>query len=94
MLTSVDQEGTGTGFDLDLVGAVSGELDIPVIASGGAGNLQHVESVIKSAGADAVAMAHILHYDLFSINEVRMHCQGSGIPVRHIEITEGSSSHE
>lgn len=64
LLTSVDREGTGHGYDMELVEAVARQAPIPVIASGGAGKRQHVVDVIKQAGADAVAVASILHYDL------------------------------
>ena len=63
VLTSVDREGTGEGYDLELVRSVADSVNIPVIAHGGAGKPEDVTSVIKEAGADAVALASLLHYD-------------------------------
>ncbi len=63
MLTSIDQEGTGDGYDLELTKMVAGTVSIPVIASGGAGKVEHVEQVISQGKADAVAVASLLHYD-------------------------------
>lgn len=64
LLTSVDREGTGQGYDLELVEKVAGRAPIPVIACGGAGNKGHVVNVIREGKADAVSVASILHYDL------------------------------
>ena len=66
LLTSVDQEGTAEGFDIDLVKAVEEIVDIPIIASGGMGHLEDLDAVVFKAGADAVAMAHVLHYQKYS----------------------------
>ena len=63
MLTSVDNEGTGLGFDIELTRAVSESVSIPVIAHGGAGKMEHIIEVIKNGKADAIAVASILHYD-------------------------------
>lgn len=63
LLTCVDREGTGSGYDLDLIKRVSESADIPVIACGGAGNLQHIEEVIIEGKADAVCLSSLLHYD-------------------------------
>ena len=68
VLTSVDNEGTGKGFDLELVKKVADLVSIPVIAHGGAGNVSDVEKVIKDGGANAVAVASVLHYDFFRKN--------------------------
>lgn len=62
LLTSIDQEGTGNGFDLDLIRMVTAAVKIPVIAHGGAANVPHIVDSINSAGADAVAIASMLHY--------------------------------
>lgn len=64
MVTSIDQEGTGKGFDIDIIHKVSAAVDIPVIASGGAGNPEHVRNAIEAGRADAVALASLLHYSL------------------------------
>ena len=82
MLTSVDREGTAKGFDTELVKAVTDVVSIPVIASGGMGKLDDIDGVINDGHADAVAMAHILHYDHYQIEDVRGHCIEQNIPVR------------
>ena len=84
MLTSVDKEGTTKGFDVELVNAITDVVSIPVIASGGMGKLEDIERVVKSGHADAVAMAHVLHYDQQTINSVRDYCIEKNIPVRQI----------
>lgn len=84
LLTSVDREGTAKGFDLELVKAVTDEVDIPIIASGGMGELEDLKVVVLESGADAIAMAHVLHYQIFSISDVRTHCIKVGIPVRTV----------
>ena len=60
------------------------QVDIPVIASGGMGKLTDLHSVVKESGADAVAMAHVLHYRAYTIDDVRSYCLEVGIPVRKI----------
>lgn len=82
MLTSVDQEGTAKGYDLELVKEIAETVSIPVIASGGMGALDDISAVVNSAHADAVAMAHVLHYGQFTVNEVRQYCIEQHIPVR------------
>ena len=84
LLTSVDREGTANGFDLELVKTVTDEVDLPVVASGGMGELEDLKVVVLESGADAVAMAHVLHYKIFSIPDVRAHCIKVGIPVRTV----------
>jgi len=90
MLTSVDQEGTAKGFDIELIKAVTDIVSIPVIASGGMGKLEDADGAINGGNADAIAMAHILHYNHISINEIRSHCQSHRIPVRKYH--QGSTS--
>lgn len=82
LLTSVDQEGTRKGFDVALVGAVTGEISVPLIASGGMGTTEHMVEVVKSGGADAVAIADMLHYSRASIGEIRTSSRISGLDVR------------
>jgi cyclase len=82
LLTSVDQEGTCRGFDVDLVRAVAEAVRIPVIASGGAGSIEHLKSVVTDGGATAVAMAHILHYEKFSVPAIREAMRGGGFSLR------------
>lgn len=84
LLTSVDREGTRKGFDLDLVKAVTEAVDIPVIASGGMGSSADAISAVR-AGADAVAMADILHYQRASIANVRRDVSAAGVRVRSYE---------
>lgn len=71
LITSIDMEGTRKGFDCELISAVSNAVNIPVIASGGAGSLQHIEDVIYKGKADAVAIASIFHYNEFSVSGVK-----------------------
>ncbi len=82
LLTSVDMEGTAKGFDIELVKTVSSAVPIPVIASGGMGNIEDIEKVIKEGFADAVAMAHVLHYGIKTIQNIRKECIEKGIKVR------------
>jgi cyclase len=83
LLTSVDQEGTRKGFDVDLVRLVTSSVNIPVIASGGMGKPEHLKDVVENAGADAVAMADVLHYNRMSISDVRDAARNFGIAVRN-----------
>lgn len=82
LLTSVDQEGTRKGFDVALVRAVTGEVSVPVIASGGMGKLEHMVEVVETGGADAVAMADMLHYRRATIGEIRATAHNAGLHVR------------
>ena len=84
LLTSVDQEGTRQGFDLNLIQAVTDAVDVPVIASGGMGKLEDLMKAVHEGGADAVAMASVLHYGIHTISEVRKYCISEAIPVRTI----------
>jgi cyclase len=84
LLTSVDQEGTGKGFDCELVRKVSEAVSVPVIASGGMGNPQHLIDVCRQGNADAVAMADIIHYKKMSLPEIRNQVSMEGISVRHL----------
>jgi len=70
MLTSVDREGTGYGYDIELTRMVSETVSIPVIASGGAGNIEHIHQAINEGKADAVAVASVLHYDFIRNNKI------------------------
>jgi cyclase len=82
LLTSVDQEGTALGIDCDLIKAVSSNVSIPVIASGGMGNMDHFEQAVKCGQADAIAMAHVLHYDKMNIADIRQEAVMRKISVR------------
>jgi len=83
LLTSMDRDGTQDGYDLDLVRAVSDQVDVPVIASGGAGDPQHLVDAFE-AGADAVLVASIVHYGRYSVAELKQHLAAAGVPVREV----------
>lgn len=85
LLTSVDREGSRKGFDIALVRAVTAEVSVPVIASGGMGKPDDLISVVRDGGADAVAMADILHYKRAEIGDVRDVAEAAGFGVRHYE---------
>jgi len=87
LLTSVDREGTRKGFDIDLVRAVTAKVSVPVIASGGMGKSEDLLQVVCDGGADAVAMADILHYKRAEIGEIRAVAEVAGLGVRHYEHT-------
>jgi len=82
LLTSMDRDGTRNGFDLALTRAVCEAVDVPVIASGGVGNLEHLAEGIIDGGADAVLAASIFHFGEHSIAEAKQHMAGRGIEVR------------
>ena len=82
LLTSMDRDGTRIGFDLELTRAVSDAVDVPVIASGGVGNLQHLADGIQLGGADAVLAASIFHYGQHTVGEAKALMASRGIPVR------------
>ena len=85
LLTSVDREGTRNGYDVSLVNAVSAEISVTVIASGGMGNPEDLIDVVKQGGADAIAMADILHYNRATIGDIRGVAQMADIEVRAYE---------
>ena len=85
LLTSVDREGTRKGFDIDLVAAVSSEVNVPIIASGGMGIPDDLLSVVTEGGADGVAMADILHYERAEIADIRALAESKGLGVRRYE---------
>jgi len=82
LLTSVDKEGTQKGFDQNLVASVSKEVNIPVIASGGMGSLEDFKACVTDAHADAIAVAHMLHYKKLSVSDIKQFAMSSNIPVR------------
>lgn len=84
LLTSIDQEGTRKGFDIDLVRTVSTAVSIPVIASGGMGSTQHLVAAVQDGKADAVAMADILHYKRMDIPAIRSAARQAGLSVRAV----------
>ncbi|MFT7559513.1 MAG: cyclase [Flavobacteriales bacterium] len=82
LLTSMDCDGTKNGFDIELTRAVSDAVSIPVIASGGVGELSHLADGVEFAGADAVLAASIFHFGEYTIAEAKEHMKGRGIEVR------------
>ncbi len=85
LLTSIDAEGTKKGFDIELIKSITDLVNIPVIASGGMGSTQHLVDVIKIGGADAVAMADILHYERSTLPIIRASAKEAEINVREYE---------
>ena len=81
LLTSMDRDGTKDGYDTDLLAAISGAVDVPVIASGGAGEPDHLVDAFN-AGADAVLLASILHYGQYTVAELKRHLAAAGVSVR------------
>jgi cyclase len=81
LLTSMDRDGTNNGYDLELTAAVAGAVGVPVIASGGAGTLDHLADALR-AGADAALCASIFHYGRHTVGEAKAHLAAAGIPVR------------
>lgn len=82
LLTSMDADGTKDGFDLPLTDAVSRAVNIPVIASGGAGNISHFADVFEQTGADAALAASVFHYREFSVDDVKRFLSQRNIPIR------------
>jgi cyclase len=78
LLTSIDRDGTGTGFDLDLVNTVANLVSIPVIACGGAGKMIHIQEVIRNGHADAVSLASVLHYQFIEKSCIEADYSGEG----------------
>jgi imidazole glycerol-phosphate synthase subunit HisF len=83
LLTSMDRDGTNNGYDLPLTSAVSEAVSVPVIASGGAGELEHLAQALQ-AGADAALCASIFHYGQYTIPEAKAHLAAAGIDVRAV----------
>jgi imidazole glycerol-phosphate synthase subunit HisF len=82
LLTSMDRDGTEDGYELELTRRVAGAVDVPVIASGGAGELDHLVDAIERGGADAVLCASIFHYGQHSVRDAKERMRAAGIPVR------------
>jgi len=92
LLTSVDREGTRKGFDIELVNAVSSVVNVPVIASGGMGKPEDLLQVVFEGGADAVAMADILHYKRAEIGDIRTLAEAAGLGVRRYGDTRSNDN--
>jgi cyclase len=82
LLTSMDRDGTEDGYELELTRAVADAVDVPVIASGGAGSLDHLVDAVERGGADAVLCASIFHYGQHTVREAKQRMREAGIPVR------------
>jgi cyclase len=82
LLTSMDADGTKAGYDLELTAAISDAISIPVIASGGAGNLDHMVEVLEKGKADAVLAASIFHFGEYTVGQVKEYLGEHGVPVR------------
>lgn len=82
LLTSMDRDGTKDGFDIPLTHAISTAVNVPVIASGGVGNLDHLVEGVQQGGADAVLAASIFHFGEFSVREAKQHMLAAGLVVR------------
>ena len=82
LLTSMDRDGTKSGFDLALTRAVADAVSVPVIASGGVGNLDHLADGVQQGGADAVLAATIFHYGEYTVQQAKQRMRERGIPVR------------
>ena len=85
LLTSIDKEGTKSGFDLDLIKHVTSAISIPVIASGGMGNLSDAKDVIIESNADAIAIANVLHYENLTTSEIREYLIDHNLNLRKIK---------
>ncbi|HHN66587.1 MAG TPA: imidazole glycerol phosphate synthase subunit HisF, partial [Thermopetrobacter sp.] len=82
LLTSMDRDGTGEGFDIALTRAIADAVSIPVIASGGVGTLDHMVEGVRDGHASAVLAASIFHFGTYSIAETKAHMAAAGVPVR------------
>ncbi len=82
LVTSMDTDGTKNGFDIELTKAVADSVNIPVIASGGGGNVQHFADIFKESGCDAALAASLFHFRELSVREVKEYLKENGIPVR------------
>lgn len=82
MVTSIDAEGTKKGFDVDLISLISKNINLPIIACGGAGKEEHISKMIHETNVDAVAIASVLHYGIEKISEIKSKLYQKGIEVR------------
>ena len=82
VVNSIDADGTRRGYDLELLRAISETVTVPVVASGGAGNLDHLVQAVAQGKADAVLAASIFHYGDFTIRQAKEHMAAAGLPVR------------
>ncbi len=85
LITSMDADGTQAGYDLDLTRTIAQQVEIPVIASGGAGTCEHIREALTEGGAEAALLASLLHYGQLSVAEIKQHLQAHRVPVRPLE---------
>lgn len=83
LVTSMDADGTQNGYDLELTRSIADAVQIPVIASGGAGNCQHISDALTEGDADAALLASLLHYGQLTVGEIKAHLVEQNLPVRH-----------
>ena len=81
-IITITRDGTAAGYDIPLNHAVSSAVEVPVIASGGAGNLDHMADVLKQGGASAVLAASIFHFGTYTVRQAKEHLRAAGLPVR------------
>ena len=84
LLTSMDTDGTQAGYDIELTRAISEAVSIPVIASGGAGIIEHIYDALTDGKADAALIASIVHYGTYSVREIKEYLHSRGVPVRRV----------
>jgi imidazole glycerol-phosphate synthase subunit HisF len=82
LVTSMDRDGTGEGFDVELTRAIADAVSVPVIASGGAGTLDHLVEAVRRGGASAVLAASIFHFGTYALSEAKRYMAERGIPMR------------
>jgi imidazole glycerol-phosphate synthase subunit HisF len=82
LVTSMDADGTQAGYDLELTSTIAQQVEIPVIASGGAGSCDHIRTALTDGQAEAALLASLLHYGQLSVGQIKQHLQTHGVPVR------------
>jgi imidazole glycerol-phosphate synthase subunit HisF len=82
LLTSIDRDGTRSGYDLELTAAVAGTVKVPVIASGGAGNAQHIVDALTTGRASAALLASLLHFGIVQLPDLKAILASAGVPIR------------
>ena len=81
-ITSIDRDGTQKGYDIKLISEIEKKINIPIIASGGVGNLNHLVEGVKKGGASAVLAASIFHFGDYTIKQAKAHMQNAGVAMR------------
>ncbi len=84
LLTSMDADGTLDGYDVELTKAVVERVNVPIIASGGAGTLEHFRAVLAEGGADAALAASLFHDGVYTVGDVKTYLDGAGLPIRPV----------